>query len=221
MSPIEQKCIQATEKYVYQELKDEPSGHDWWHIHRVRNLTLAISQNEETKTIDLFICEMAALLHDIADEKLNSSAESGEKKVKKWLKKNRVESAKANAIMDIIFHLSFKGGTNKKNMTSIEGEIVQDADRLDAIGAIGIARTMAYSGSSGQLIHNPALVPREDMTIREYRSTNGSAIMHFYEKLLKIKEGMNTEYGKKLAESRHTYMEHYLEEFYLEWKGEK
>ncbi|MDN6672105.1 MAG: HD domain-containing protein, partial [Staphylococcus equorum] len=211
MSPIEQVCIQATEKYVYQELKNEPSGHDWWHIHRVRNLASAISQNEKTQTIDLFICEMAALLHDIADEKLNSSAESGEKKAENWLEKNQVESAKANVIMDIILHLSFKGGTNKKSMTSIEGKVVQDADRLDAIGAIGIARTMAYSGANGQLIHNPALIPREDITIEEYRSANGSAIMHFYEKLLKIKEGMNTEYGKKLAESRHTYMEHYLE----------
>ena len=221
MSPIEQKCIKKTEKFVYQELKDESSGHDWWHIHRVRNLTLTISQKERAQSIDLFICEMAALLHDIADEKLNSSAESGEKKVKKWLENNKVENVKVNIIMDIILHLSFKGGTNKKTMASIEGKIVQDADRLDAIGAIGIARAMAYSGAKGQLIHNPDLVPRENMTVEEYRMTNGSAIMHFYEKLLKIKDGMNTEYGEKLAEHRHNYMKHYLEEFYSEWNGER
>ncbi len=117
--------------------------------------------------------------------------------------------------------MSYKGGTNKVVLSSIEGKIVQDADRLDAIGAIGIARTMAYSGSKNRLIHDPAKVARENLTIEEYRSGEDTAIMHFYEKLLKLKEGMNTTIGKQLAEKRHAYMENYLTEFYAEWDGER
>ncbi|EDP67995.1 HD domain protein [Carnobacterium sp. AT7] len=220
LTKMQKIIIKETEEYVYQLLKDDPSGHDWWHIQRVRNLAKNIAEKEQG-TIDLFVCEMAALLHDVADGKLNKTEAEGEKKVRNWLSRYSLTGKEKEEILKIILHMSYKGGTNKVVLSSIEGKIVQDADRLDAIGAIGIARTMAYSGSKNRLIHDPAKVARENLTIEEYRSGEDTAIMHFYEKLLKLKEGMNTTIGKQLAEKRHAYMENYLTEFYAEWDGER
>ncbi|SDQ05559.1 HD domain-containing protein [Carnobacterium viridans] len=220
LTQLQKKIINETEEYVYQLLKDDASGHDWWHIHRVRNLTKSIAQKEKGN-INLFICEMAALLHDVADGKLNKSEAEGEKKVRVWLSRYSLSKQEIEQVMEIILHMSYKGGTNKVILSSIEGQIVQDADRLDAIGAIGIARTMAYSGSKKRLIHDPAKKPRNQLTIEDYRSGEDTAIMHFYEKLLKLKNKMNTSIGKEMAEKRHAYMEAYLEEFYAEWDGEK
>lgn len=223
MNPLEtlseqaQATIQATENYVSVELADEASGHDWWHIYRVTQSAIEIAQAEEA---DLYICTMAALLHDIADEKLNSSEAAGLKKVVTWLDKRAVSEEAQAAILEIITTMSFKGGNNKK-VTSLEGQVVQDADRLDAIGAIGIARAMTYSGFKGRPIHDPNLKPRENLSVAEYRNGKDSAIMHFYEKLLKLKDLMNTAYGRQLAEGRHQFMEVYLEEFYQEWAGKK
>ena len=220
LTKMQKIIIKETEEYVYQLLKDDASGHDWWHIQRVRNLAKNIAEKEK-ETIDLFVCEMAALLHDVADGKLNKTEAEGEKKVRNWLSRYSLTGKEKEEILKIILHMSYKGGTNKVVLSSIEGKIVQDADRLDAIGAIGIARTMAYSGSKNRLIHDPAKVARENLTIEEYRSGEDTAIMHFYEKLLKLKEGMNTTIGKQLAEKRHAYMENYLTEFYAEWNGER
>ncbi len=220
LTQLQKKIINETEEYVYQLLKDDASGHDWWHIDRVRNLTKSIAQKEKGN-IDLFVCEMAALLHDVADGKLNKTEAEGEKKVRNWLSRYSLTGKEIEEIMGIILHMSYKGGTNKVALSSIEGKIVQDADRLDAIGAIGIARTMAYSGSKNRLIHDPAKEAREHLTIEEYRSGEDTAIMHFYEKLLKLKDEMNTTAGKQLAEKRHAYMEDYLNEFYAEWDGER
>lgn len=220
LTEIQKTTIKETEEFVYRLLKDDASGHDWWHIHRVRNSAKNIAEKEQ-QDINLFVCEMAALLHDVADGKLNKTEADGEKKVRNWLSRYSLTENEMEQIMEIILHMSYKGGTNKVVLSSIEGKIVQDADRLDAIGAIGIARTMAYSGSKNRLIHDPAKKPRDILTIEDYRSGEDTAIMHFYEKLLKLKNEMNTTVGKELAEKRHAYMENYLNEFYAEWDGKR
>lgn len=221
LTKAQKSIIKNTEEYVYQLLKDDASGHDWWHIQRVRNLARKIAENEQ-EDVNLFVCEIAALLHDVADGKLNKTEADGEYNVRNWLSQYSLTNKELQQIMGIILHMSYKGGTNKVVLSSIEGKIVQDADRLDAIGAIGIARTMTYSGSKNRLIHDPAKKARGDhLTLEEYRSGEDTAIMHFYEKLLKLKNGMNTTFGKALAEKRHSYMEDYLEEFFAEWDGER
>ena len=151
-------------------------------------------------------------------EKLAGSEAEGLRKVQNWLTGCGVDDASASLVLEIISSLSFKGG-GRPPMSSLEGKVVQDADRLDAIGAVGISRVFAYTGAVGRPIHNPDLQPRENMTKEEYRSAGGTAIMHFYEKLLKLKELMNTNYGRQLAEERHRFMELYLEQFYGEWDG--
>lgn len=201
--------IELAEEFVKQELEFDPSGHDWWHCNRVRKLALEIAKNEKA---DCFICELAALLHDIADEKLNESKQAGLDKVRNWMKQNIDDNECIDKVMTIISSMSYNGGRNKP-METIEGQIVQDADRLDALGAIGIARTFVYSGWKGQPLHNP----ERDFTNTEYRSNEKSAIYHFYEKLLKIKDLMNTNYAKEIAQKRHEFMEEYLRQFYSEW----
>lgn len=210
-----EKVIEHTVEFVRSELGGEGSGHDWWHIYRVTKLTETIAQREGA---NLFICKMAALLHDIADEKLNESEEAGLAKVRDWLEGQEVEANDLEVIMEIIGTISFKGGNGPK-LTRLEAKVVQDADRLDAIGAIGIARCFTYAGSKGHLMHDPTIKPRESMTKEEYRSNENTAINHFYEKLLKLKELMNTEEGYRLANERHQYMEKFLKQFYGEWEG--
>lgn len=212
------KILQEARDFVYAELKDEMSGHDWWHIVRVTNNAVEIATQEQA---DVFICELAALLHDIADGKLNENEEVGLQKVEQWLQNHQASDAEIAHVLDIISTMSFKGGHQQKNVSTLEGQIVQDADRLDAIGAIGIARAMAYSGHIGRPIHDPDLQPRENMTLEEYRAGKSSSIMHFYEKLLKLKDLMNTDYAKQLAIGRHHFLEEYLEQFYAEWDAKK
>ena len=185
---------------------------------RVTNNAVEIATQEQA---DVFICELAALLHDIADGKLNENEEVGLQKVEQWLQNHQASDAEIAHVLDIISTMSFKGGHQQKNVSTLEGQIVQDADRLDAIGAIGIARAMAYSGHIGRPIHDPDLQPRENMTLEEYRAGKSSAIMHFYEKLLKLKDLMNTDYAKQLAIGRHHFLEEYLEQFYAEWDAKK
>lgn len=209
--------LKHLEIHVEKELAREASGHDWWHIVRVRHLATTIAQREKA---DLFICQAAALVHDLADEKLNESAQAGLDRVAQLLTKVEIDPLRQNHIMEIISTMSFKGGGGKP-MTTLEGQIVQDADRLDAIGAIGIARTMAFSGNKGRLIHDPNRQPREQLTSEDYRKGDDTAIMHFYEKLLKLKNLMNTTYAKEMAEHRHVFMQAYLDEFYAEWEGLK
>jgi uncharacterized protein len=206
-----EKIISRAEAYVKKELEKDSSGHDWWHICRVRNLALDIARKEKA---DKFVTVLSALLHDIADEKLNTSKEAGLQKVSDWLENNQVGETEKSHIKEIISTMSFSAG---KKMTTLEGKIVQDADRLDAIGAIGIARVFSYAGWKGNIMHDPGVKPRDSFTKEEYRSNNNTAVNHFYEKLLKLKDSMNTEYARRLAEERHQFMESYLKQFYKEW----
>ncbi len=210
-----QEILNKAEQFAKEVLEKDSSGHDWWHIYRVARSAKTIAVQEGA---DTFICEMAALLHDIADEKLTGNEELGLKKVNNWLIQHGVHTTDTAHVMEIISNMSFKGG-GRPPMPTLEGKIVQDADRLDAIGAVGISRVFAYSGAKNRLIHDPQLKPREQMTIEEYRKGNGTGINHFYEKLLKLKDLMNTDYAKKMAEDRHRFMEDYLNQFYQEWEG--
>lgn len=211
------KLIEQTAAFVQAELANEASGHDWWHIARVTKMATFIAEKEGA---DVFICELAALLHDIADEKLNPNGgeAAGLTKVRTWLLGQNATEETIVTVLEIISTMSYKGG-NRPPMKTIEGMVVQDADRLDALGAIGIARTFAYAGAHGDLIYDPDTQPREQMTKEEYRNGKSTAINHFYEKLLKLTELMNTETAKQLSAKRHGLMEQFLKDFYDEWEG--
>lgn len=215
MDMDKQEILKKAEQFAKEVLEKDSSGHDWWHIYRVAQSAKTIAFQEGA---DTFICEMAALLHDIADEKLTGNEQLGLKKVKDWMTEHGVAASDADHVMEIISTMSFKGG-GRPPMRTLEGKIVQDADRLDAIGAVGIARVFAFSGAKNRLIHDPLVKPREQMTSEEYRKGDGTGINHFYEKLLKLKDLMNTDYAKKMAEQRHQFMENYLNQFYQEWEG--
>ncbi|WP_077618516.1 HD domain-containing protein [Bacillus sinesaloumensis] len=211
-----QKWIEDTTNFVKNILSSDSSGHDWWHIERVRKAAIEIGERENA---NIFVVEMAALLHDVADEKLNESEEEGLKKVRDWLSSLQLPYPQQVEIIEIISTMSFKGG-NRPPMKTIEGKVVQDADRLDAIGAIGIARTFAYAGAHGDLIYDPHLPYREVLTKEEYRNGKSTAINHFYEKLLKLKDTLNTDAAKEVAQKRHDFMVGFLEQFYKEWNGQ-
>lgn len=213
----QQEQLKAMEQYAKRVLSSDTTGHDWSHIERVVNTTKTIAEAEEA---DLFICEAAAILHDVIDDKIVQDPADALKELKKFLTSIEVAPDESEAIESIITRMSFKNHQENQEL-SLEGKVVQDADRLDAIGAIGIARVMCYSGSTGRPIHNPPMKARQNMTIEEYRNGESTAIMHFYEKLLKLKDLMNTDYGKKLAKGRHAFLETYLEQFYAEWEGKR
>lgn len=214
---MKEKMIKRTEEFVKQVMGRDSTGHDWHHIDRVRRNALYISNKEQFG--DPFIIEMAALLHDIPDDKLNNSQEEGRYKLISFMKELDLPLQVKEHILEIIFSISFKGGNNPKVISS-EAEIVQDADRLDAIGAIGIARAFAYGGKKGQPIFDPGLSVRENMTVEEYRNGESSSIHHFYEKLLKIKDSLHTLTAKEMARERHQFMEAFLTQFYSEWNGQ-
>ncbi len=207
--------LQAAAALAKSELEHEGSGHDWWHIYRVTELAKRIAAAEQA---NLFICELAALLHDLADEKLVDDPEAGMKRTENWMLENGVTAEETAHVMEIISTLSFKGGAGKP-MTTLEGAVVQDADRLDAIGAIGIARTFVYSGKKGRPMYDPNIPVRQEMTPEEYRNGKDTAINHFHEKLLKLKDLLNTDSGRRIAEQRHTFMEEFLKRFDREWNG--
>ncbi|MBI5223303.1 HD domain-containing protein [Candidatus Micrarchaeota archaeon] len=216
-----QTQIELTRQFVEQFLEGESSGHDYWHIHRVWQMAKKIV-SEEKIPCDLFVVEMAALLHDIADQKLHhGDEEKGRILVVQWLDKINVSSENSHHIMEIIQTLSFKGSNVRTDMETIEGKIVQDADRLDAIGAIGIARAFAYGGSRGRPLYDPKIKPQKHDNYEQYKSSYGPTVNHFYEKLLLLKDRMNTETAKKIAIHRHKFMEKYLSEFYGQWDGKK
>lgn len=210
-----QTIVADTKQMVKNKLMHEGTGHDWYHIERVWKMVSKLAKKEQANS---FIVEMAALLHDLIDDKLFSDTSQATQEVEYFLEGAGVSASDAERIMDIIQSISFKGGNGRK-LTSLEAQIVQDADRLDAIGAIGIAHCFAYAGSKGDMIFNPELSVREEMTEKEYREGPSSAIHHFYEKLLKLKELMNTETAKEMAEERHAFMEEYLMKFFEEWEG--
>ena len=204
--------------YVKQELQNAEGGHDWWHIERVWKLAKHIAQTEE---VDLQIVELGALLHDIADSKFNNGDEEiGPQKARAFLESQKVDVEIINHVIQIIKNISFKGGKVQSTFTSKELDVVQDADRLDALGAIGIARTFNYGGFKNREIYNPTIPPNLQMTKEEYKNSTAPSINHFYEKLLLLKDRMNTETGRAMAEQRHKFMQEYLEQFYKEWNGE-
>ena len=211
--------ITTTIDFVKQELENAEGGHDWFHIERVYKNALLIAQNE---TCDIKVVQLGALLHDIADSKFHDGDETiGPKTARTFLEAEKVASATIDHVIAIIENISFKGGRVERKFSSIELDIVQDADRLDAIGAIGIARTFNYGGFKNRTLYNPEIAPNLSMTKEEYKMNEAPTINHFYEKLLLLKDKMNTTTGKQIAQDRHRYMEDFLEQFYAEWEGKK
>lgn len=215
----EQEIIQQTITFVKETLQGAEGGHDWWHIERVYNNTRQIAASEP---VNLFVASLGALLHDIADAKFNNGdEEAGPHKARAFLQSLQVNEVTIEHVENIIRHISFKGGHFTNKFSSPELSVVQDADRLDAIGAIGIARAFNYGGFRNRDLYNPYVKPDMNMTKEAYRNSTAPTINHFYEKLLMLKDRMNTGTGKKMAEQRHAFMEQYLEQFYAEWDGEK
>ncbi|MEN8697195.1 MAG: HD domain-containing protein [Bacteroidia bacterium] len=209
--------IQKTITYVKQELANAEGGHDWWHIERVWKTAKQIAKSER---VDVLIVELGALLHDIADSKFNGGDETiGPRKAREFLATQDVSSEVIDHVILIIENISFKGGKEAQKFKSPELDVVQDADRLDALGAIGIARTFNFGGFKNREIYNPTIPPNLHMTKEEYKKSTAPSINHFYEKLLLLKDLMNTATGKAMAQQRHDYMEGFLEQFYKEWEG--
>lgn len=212
---------QTTIKQVVLEVKKrlggENTGHDWWHIARVWINALRIGRAEKA---DLFIVQLAALLHDIADWKFhNGDHTKGAKIAQEILSRHGVDGKIIDHVCEIVLNISFKGAGVKNKIKTLEGKIVQDADRLDAIGAIGIARCFTYGGFAGHQIYDPRMKSKHHKTFAAYKNNKNTSINHFYEKLLLLKDLMNTETGKKIAQERHEFMEQYLKRFFKEWKG--
>jgi len=200
-------------------LENAEGGHDWFHIERVYKNAVKIAQGENVNSL---IVALGALLHDIADSKFHNGDETvGPKVATQFLIRNNADSSVIEHVVQIIKNISFKGGNKAQSFTSPELDVVQDADRLDAIGAIGIARTFNYGGFKNMKIYDPAIQPELDMTPEQYKKSTAPTINHFYEKLLLLKDRMNTKTGLAIAQKRHKYMEDFLEQFYGEWEGKR
>ena len=213
------QIIAETEAHVRGLMAGDSSGHDWFHIARVRSTALTIGREEGA---DLTIVELAALLHDVADWKFaGGDHTAGPRASREWLLSKNADNNLIEHVCQIIAGLSFKGAGVPTPMATLEGEVVQDADRLDALGAIGIARTFAYGGHKGQAMHDPEITPRLHGSFDDYKRGGGTSINHFYEKLLLLAERMNTSAGKRLAGERQRFIEQFLEQFLAEWKGER
>lgn len=210
--------MEQTIDFVKKELEGAEAGHDWFHIERVYKNALHLLKTEQA---DEQVVLLGALLHDIADSKFHEGDETiGPKKAYDFMTTIEIPEDVKKHVVQIIENISFKGGNFEKDFRSKELEIVQDADRLDAIGAIGIARTFNYGGFKNHPLYDPAIQPNLQMSKDEYKKHQGTTINHFYEKLLLLKDLMNTETGKKMALKRHQYMEGFLEQFYAEWNGQ-
>ena len=211
--------ISKTIAFVKEKLNNAEGGHDWFHIERVYKNSLLIASDE---VCDLTVVKLGALLHDIADSKFHGGDETvGPKTARSFLETEDVAPATIDHVVKIIENISFKGGNHEKNFSSIELDIVQDADRLDAIGAIGIARTFNYGGFKNRALYDPKIAPNTKMSKEEYKNNEAPTINHFYEKLLLLKDKMNTKSGTAIAAERHRYMEGFLSQFYAEWDGAK
>lgn len=207
--------IEATAAFVRQSLENAEAGHDWWHIYRVWNTTKLILKTEKA---DPLVCELGALLHDIADHKFHDGDETkGAGIARKFLSDNNLDPDQIRKVEDLILNISFKGGITENIEKSTELMIVQDADRLDALGAIGIARAFHYGGHKNRKLYDPEIPPRKYSSAQEYIKSDAPTISHFYEKLLLLKDLMNTETGKKLAEERHAFLLEFLDRFFREW----
>ena len=217
MEMNEQEIIAKTVDFVKAELLYAEGGHDWFHIERVWKNARTIAG---TEPVNMFVVELGALLHDIADHKFNDGDEHiGAAKARNFLASLGVDEDVISQVEKIMQHISFKGGNFTPGFFSAELAVVQDADRLDAIGAIGIARTFNYGGFKGRAIYDPSIRPVLAMTVEQYKKSSAPTINHFYEKLLLLKERMNTASGKRIAEQRHRFMEQFLEQFYRAWEG--
>lgn len=213
------EVIAAVVAHFKKEFAHESTGHDWYHIERVWKNAKTINEKE---TGDTFIVELGALLHDIADHKFVEDADNISRiRTIDLLSGLGVAEDVIDKVLHIVLCCSFKGGVGTNKMKSLEGLIVQDADRLDAIGAIGIARTFAFGGKFGNLLYDPEVAPSTFKSAEEYRKKRTHTVNHFYEKLLLLKDGMNTAAGREMAEGRHAYMESFLTQFYGEWNGER
>ncbi len=209
--------INNTCQFVENKLAGEGSGHDWWHIYRVWNLAKKLAVQEGA---NLLIVELSALLHDIADWKFYDGDDTkGPKLAEQFLMSNQVDRKVIDPVIEIIATISYKGAGVATPMKTLEGEVVQDADRLDAIGAMGIARTFAYGGNKNRLMYHPDERPVMHQSFEDYKKNTGHTINHFYEKLLLLKDRMNTVSAKRMAEGRHQFMQVFLDQFYEEWDG--
>jgi uncharacterized protein len=219
-----ERAIEKTVEFVRSSLKEAEGGHDWWHIYRVWKTAQKIAEAESNlgKDIDMLVVELGALLHDIADSKFHDGNEEvGPQMASQFLRSIDIDEEIIYQIENIIKNISFKGGAHVHDFSSVEMNIVQDADRLDAIGAIGIARVFNYGGHKNRAIYDPSIKPQQKMTKEEYKNSTAPSLNHFYEKLLLLKDLMNTESGKRIAEQRHKFMEEYLSRFFLEWEGKE
>jgi uncharacterized protein len=216
------EMLTRTRKYAENTLRAETNAHDWWHVSRVEKLAERLAAQEQG--VDLLVVRLGALLHDIADWKFHKGdIEIGPNTARAWLEGLDADPALVEKVVYIVRHVSFRGGTNKHVMQTIEGKIVQDADRLDAMGAIGIARVFTFGGSRQREMYDPGKQPQLHKSFEDYQQHIGdnSSINHFYEKLLLLKDRLNTESARRFAEKRHKFMERFLDEFYAEWEGER
>ena len=214
-----EEVIQKTVTHIQDQFANEGSGHDWWHIYRVWKMATRLAEIEQA---DMVVTQLGALLHDIADWKAHDGDETaGPKAARAWLESLGVDEAIVTQVSDIVAGVSFKGAGVEDHMTSKEGMIVQDADRLDAIGAIGVARAFAYGGHKGRLLHDPTIPPQQHENFDQYKKSVGTTINHFYEKLLLLKDRMHTKAAKEIAAERHAYLEQFLKEFLAEWEGQR
>lgn len=215
----EKQMIEAVKEYAKKFFSGDKTGHDWSHTYRVWKTSLKIGKTE--KNADMLVVQLGALLHDTTDWKLNKNQKESILKVSKLLDYMGIDKAKKNSIMFIIDNVSFKGAGIKDRMNSIEGKIVQDADRVDATGAIGIARAFIYGGSKGREMYNPKIKPKMHKSFRSYKNSKSTTINHFYEKSLLLKDRMNTKKGREIAEIRSKYMKEYIKHFVGEWEGKE
>lgn len=215
--PSQEEVIEKTREFIKGKFDGEGSGHDWWHVYRVWKNAFAIGKEEKA---NMYVVQLGALLHDIADYKFHKGDfTAGPKAAREYLESIDVDGETINHVCDIVENISFKGAGAEKPMRTLEGKVVRDADRLDAIGAIGIARCFVYGGHKGTPIHLPDVKPQLHQTADEYVKRQNSQINHFYEKLLLLKDLMLTDAGRKIAEERHKFMETYLQQFHKEWEG--
>lgn len=211
--------IDRTASFVKESLANAEGGHDWWHTYRVWSAAKELAKREK---VDMLVVELGALLHDIADSKFHDGDEQvGPRVAEDFLRGEGVDEQIVAHVSAIISNISFKVSKEGQRFSSKELEVVQDADRLDALGAIGIARTFSYGGYKGRELFNPSIAPNPDMSKEEYKKGSSPSINHFYEKLLLLKDLMNTQAGREMANERHAFMEKYLEQFYAEWNGER
>jgi uncharacterized protein len=219
ISDKKEAIISRTVEFVKHTLQNAEGGHDWFHIYRVWKNAIALAKQENA---NLFIVELGALLHDIADSKFHDGDESvGPAMAVKFLSSEGVDQEIILHVQNIIANISFKGGKEPATFKSKELDVVQDADRLDALGAIGIARAFSYGGFKNRKLYDPAITPDLEMNKEAYKKSQAPTINHFYEKLLLLKDRMNTVAGKQMAERRHLFMQQYLQQFYSEWEGQQ